>query len=972
VPKGEQVKVYDYLYSLDYGLCHGPVDSINQVWVKDKPIFCGAIRSRRNVCIDLPELFGGDSKEGGVRGVLEAYIGSNDQIASAQLAARAGRTPSTFPGYRGLAHLFFRGYNGTGFQWSTNNYYLPPIKVSITSVPKSLSAAKAFIWPLGLTPPDGLEDGNWNGNLIPVGPLNEPGPVPTIRTQRIFPISHSRNSVMSGSGPADPTDGVWFYGPAGNDDPNVEDCETVLSARGYVPAPNEDREENEPIQLDGELIGKITAVSFTFSASLIYNGPYTALKRGVLSARIEGYSGGQNQAGQQILGQQVLFQYATVNITGGGSITVSAEIPPNVKYIRLWGTVNRTFPVFVGWQVDSAQTTITREQFAYKHCSVNGTLQAMPDANPAHMIYECLVNGEWGKGESVDLIDVPSFLAAADTFYEERLGLSMIWNRQDTIESFVQEILDHVKAVLFQSPVTGKWKLVPLRNDYTVSSLPWLTPDNCVVRNAKRRRWGETVNEITVSYTDPDTEEAATVTAHNLANKAIQGGTAAETRNYYGVRNPRLAQVLANRDVIEAGTPLWTATIEVDRSEWQIEPGQLRRLYWPDESIEQMVVRIMAVDYGKKGDRKIKLTVVEDIFSVAEISFTEPQPPLWQDDRVAPVPVSAVQFTSVPMPELMRFGQDPAEVDEAGVVRLAVMADPESQPVTDIQTWRRVPATTRYALVAQHGPRRRFLTTSPFSAEARSSIPRAWIDALGSGFMRPGTRLMLGTDDLSGEMLVLVSFDQTNQTWTVARGMFDTVPKNWPSGTPLWHYPDGREFVVGADFGEGNQVFRILPRTRLGRLPISVAPSILHNVRMRHELPFRPANVQINGLGFGNAIYPNAPYPSIVVTWSNRNRLSEDVLFPPEWNAGSVTPEVGQTTRIVLRSPTGAVMQIYDNIAGTSYTIPQSHIGMPGAAWVEVYGKRGTLLSMQFSRRYVQLGEPSGWGYDWGNSWNGP
>lgn len=966
--KGEQPKVYDYLYSLDYGLCHGPIDSINQVWIKDKPIFCGMVHERRNLCIELPELFGGDSKEGGVRGVLEVYMGEDDQTASAELAAREELTSSTFPGYRGLAHLFFRGYNGAGFQWATNNYYLPPFKTSITSVPKSLAAEKAFIWPLGLTPPDGLVDGDWNGSLVAVDPLVEPGPTPVITTQRVRPMTHSSSAIMSGAAPVDPTDGVWFYGPAGEAG-LVDDCEVVFSARGYVPAQNENREEDEPPRLDVELIGVITEVEFTFAASLIFNLSSPDIKYGQLSAYIECYSGGTNVYGQEILGPKTVSKNVGLNISGGGSVTVSASIPSDAKYIRLWGTVIRTFPVWVSWQVDSVQTTITREQFSYEHCSVDGSLKTMPDANPAHMIYECLINPEWGKGETTDFIDVPSFLAAADVFYEERLGLSMIWNRQDTVESFVQEILDHVKAVLFQSPVTGKWKLVPLRDDYTVSDLPWLTPDNCVVRNAKRRRWGETVNEVTVSYTDPDTEEAATVTAHNLANKAIQGGTAAETRNYYGVRNANLAQVLANRDVVEAGTPLWTATVEVDRSEWQIEPGNVRRLEWPDESIEQVVVRIMAVDYGKKGDRKIKLTVVEDIFSVAEISFTEPQPPIWRDDRVAPMPVDLVQFTSVPMPELMRFGEDPAEVDDAGIIRLAVMADTEDQPVTDIQTWRRVPTTTSFGLVAQHGPRRRFVTTTPLVAEATSSIPRAWVDALDSGFIQPGARLMLGTEDSTGEIIVLVSFNSVTQAWTAARGMLDTVPKAWPSGTPLWHYPDGREFVVDAEFAEGDQDFRILPRTRLGRLPISVAPSLLHDVRMRHELPFRPANVQVNGLGFGDAIYLTGPYPDLDVTWSTRNRLTEDLEFPPVWTDGNQVQEVGQTTRIVLRRLDGLILETYDDLPGDLFTIPVADIGIPGAVLVEVYGKRGELISLQHASRYVQLSTPGGWNYGWGLTW---
>jgi hypothetical protein len=141
---------------------------------------------------------------------------------------------------------------------------------------------------------------------------------------------------------------------------------------------------------------------------------------------------------------------------------------------------------------------------------------------------------------------------------------------------------------------------------------------------------------------------------------------------------------------------------------------------------------------------------------------------------------------------------------------------------------------------------------------------------------------------------------------------------------------------------------------------------------MRHALPFRPANVQVNNFGFGNAIYPSVPYPDVTVTWSNRNRLTEDTVFPPLWNAATVTPEAGQTTRIVLRSPQGVVLQTYDDLTGTSYTIPKADIGTPGAAWVEVYGKRGPLTSLQFARRYVRFGVPSGWNYDWGEDWSGP
>ena len=62
---GTTFPVTDYLYSLHMSICQGPVDSINKIVIDNKTVWCGIEDARANIKISLPDLFGGDEKEGG-------------------------------------------------------------------------------------------------------------------------------------------------------------------------------------------------------------------------------------------------------------------------------------------------------------------------------------------------------------------------------------------------------------------------------------------------------------------------------------------------------------------------------------------------------------------------------------------------------------------------------------------------------------------------------------------------------------------------------------------------------------------------------------------------------------------------------------------------------------------------------------------------------------------------------------------
>ena len=75
--------------------------------------------------------------------------------------------------------------------------------------------------------------------------------------------------------------------------------------------------------------------------------------------------------------------------------------------------------------------------------------------NPAHIIYEMLTNYQFGLGMASGDIDVASFTAAADALYAEGLGLSLFWNGEQSVEDFVNYVLQHIDGVLYHKPATG-------------------------------------------------------------------------------------------------------------------------------------------------------------------------------------------------------------------------------------------------------------------------------------------------------------------------------------------------------------------------------------------------------------------------------------------------------------------------------------------------------------------------------------
>ena len=63
------------------------------------------------------------------------------------------------------------------------------------------------------------------------------------------------------------------------------------------------------------------------------------------------------------------------------------------------------------------------------------------------------------------------------------------------------------------------------------------------------------------------------------------------------------------------------------------------RLTWPEYQIQNLVMRVMNIDYGKIGTPSITVTLLEDIFSLEDASFTSAPSTGFTDPSRDPTPM---------------------------------------------------------------------------------------------------------------------------------------------------------------------------------------------------------------------------------------------------------------------------------------------------------------------------------------------
>lgn len=600
-------------------------------------------------------------------------------------------------------------------------------------------------------------------------------------------------------------------------------------------------------------------------------------------------------------------------------------IAANNPYIKPWAFRMRR--ILKGWQADSvwnsAKAAITLP---------GGVGQAM---NPAHIVYECLTNAEWGMGYGSSLIDLASFSAAADVFFAEGLGLCLKWTRQQPIEAFIQTVVDHAGAVFAQDRRTGLFILTPLRGGYDPETLPLFDESNVItIDSYQRAATPEAVNEITVKFEELATGKESAVTVHNLANITAQGAVVTQSKTYPGLPTAELAIRVALRDLRAVSTPLAKVRMRVTRAGYALLPGSLIRLSWPPLGITNLVLRVLRVNTGTPTDSSIELEASEDVFALNSTAYVA-QPPIgWQDPNNAPQPAANRVVTEAPLYELNR---------SLSSAELAALSGDESylyvvagKPTSDSFAFeiRTRPGTSGAFQQAATGD---FAPTATLAAAIGPGDTAATLTNLSDAeLVTTGTYAIIG----GTEVVRVDTFNATTGAITLGRGVLDTTAKAHALGAVVY-FADLFDNTDGVERVDGEQIeVKLLPRTGRGQLAEGSAPTDSITFDQRPFRPYPPGRLRIGGLTYPTSITGALP----AFTWAHRNRLQQNLEGD---ESGNIGPEAGVTYSIELRNAgTNAVIASQTGITGTSYT-PAS---LPAGAYnvrVQLWSVRGGLESWQ-------------------------
>lgn len=567
--------------------------------------------------------------------------------------------------------------------------------------------------------------------------------------------------------------------------------------------------------------------------------------------------------------------------------------------------------------------------------------------NPAHIVYEVLTGYEFGIGMAPGDIDLASFTAVADTLYAEGMGLSLFWEGEQSAEDFVNYVLEHVDAVPYIDPASGKLAIALARDDYVLASLPILDASNILrVDRFAQPLPGELTSEVQVKFEDQATGNAGSVSVQDIAVLEMQGGASVPVvRDYRGIPDDATASKVALRELRTLATPLARAEIVANRQAWDLRIGSVFRLQWPPLGIVDMAMRVVSLDYGTLTSGRITIEAVQDVFKAAATVIGTPPASGWTSPVSAPAASPQRLAMEAPYWVVARevYGDNAtllADVDPLSGLLLAT-GDRPSGDAYDYRVYSR----TGSAAYTDRGSGAFSPTAILDVAVGRTDTVFAIRDGVDLDFVEPDTWA-----HVDGELVKVVSVTAT--TFTVKRGVLDTVPAPHAANAVI-HFADDFKGVDLTEWSSGQVVnAKMLTRTGLGTLLEASAPVDSVTMAQRFIRPYAPGNVLVNGVA-----YPASVTGDLTIDWAHRDRTLQTAYLVEQGEA-SIGPEVGTTytVRIYNAQSGGTLIRTYSAIAGTSqvYTAAQATTDnggtKPANIRIEVESVRDGYVSWQVHR----------------------
>lgn len=529
-------------------------------------------------------------------------------------------------------------------------------------------------------------------------------------------------------------------------------------------------------------------------------------------------------------------------------------------------------------------------------------------ANAAHIIRECLLNEDWGLGMDETDLDNASFIAMADTLYDEGFGLSMLLSNQDKTDKFIQEVLRHVQGVIYNDRTTGKYVVKLVRDDYVISSLQVFDESNILsVESYDKPSPGELLDEVIIKYRPRDASKDAAVSFQNLATVESQLSVVTQTINYPGIDKHSNAARVGAKELRQASSKISKAKLKVNREAWQMNPGDVFKFSWAVYGIDALVMRVTKIDFGKLTSPTITIDVIEDVFALSEASYLSPQNTSWTDPLGEPVALTYRRIEEQNWWDLTRV-MDQANLNliTSTSAYVKYMGIEPSVVSWGFQLW-----------TWPSGGSHKFVTQSRYAPDAflvdditptdKTDIAISDLEEIEASIIEIG-----GYAIIDDEYIRIDSINVTSGLMTVGRGCLDTVPAAHLADARVWFVEKnmGKDFT---EYADGETIFgEALVETGLGLLDSATAPNDSIVVDRRQYKPYPPGQFKFNSVYYPLAISDSA----LSISWTHRDRLQQTAVIV-DHEFGDIGPEASVTYTIKFYDQDGALSRTYTGVSAS-------------------------------------------------------
>ena len=251
-----------------------------------------------------------------------------------------------------------------------------------------------------------------------------------------------------------------------------------------------------------------------------------------------------------------------------------------------------------------------------------GTYESGIDLNPAHAIRELKSLGLILEGEDPTTeIDDTSFTEAADTLYDEAMGVSCILDKStpEAVVDLIGEILEVIDGALYPDPSTGLWKLELARDEYIVGELETFDESDILyVEEFTRSLPGQVAGQVAVHWRDRFYNTERVAYDDDISVIERQGGNVVtKDFSYPCIRRESMARKVAARKIKQCASMLASMRIVANRNMSHLHPNSVFKLSYAPRGIASMIVRVLSINYGSLTDGQVTLECVEDVFGTA-------------------------------------------------------------------------------------------------------------------------------------------------------------------------------------------------------------------------------------------------------------------------------------------------------------------------------------------------------------------